>query len=73
MGADEELSSAAKNSMLHEQLSRDILGAAMGVLNLALLLNFKEVSLTWRRVVHEPHRRETAAEGILSSAPSVTV
>ncbi|MEO8044491.1 MAG: GxxExxY protein [Spartobacteria bacterium] len=62
--------------LIHEELSRSIIGAAMEVLNdlkpgdahiaqmigylnitklqLAILLNFKNATLSWKRVVREP-------------------
>jgi hypothetical protein len=48
----------------HEELTGDIIGAAMAVLNelkpgleVALLLNFREAKLDWKRVVAGPARQ----------------
>lgn len=41
--------------MMHEELTRDIIGAAMDVLaktglNIGLFINFKQPTLNWKRV-----------------------
>jgi hypothetical protein len=53
--------------MIHEELSKDIIGAAVSALNvlkprleLALLLNFKRAKLEWKRVVRAAAKHESA-------------
>ncbi len=51
--------------MLHEETTKDIIGAAMAVSNItgldvAILLNFKNARLEWKRIINE---RRKAASG----------
>jgi hypothetical protein len=50
--------------MIHEELSGEIVGAAMEVnvtgLDLALLINFKNARLEWKRVLRRQESKQTA-------------